>query len=327
MNYPGALGHLGAISLDGGAIEKLHEIKQPRSYTVTSLAFDPAAGTLFYTADNTSWRDLMAFDVKTKRERMLLKDARIGELVFDKADRSLWGVRTFNGICTLVRIPYPYREWQSVYSWPYGETAYDLDLSADGTLASVSVGEIDGRQTLRVMQTSRLLDKDPTPVAQFDFGTAIPEGFIFSEDGRYLYGSSYYTGVSNIFATSSRPANWTRSRTRRPASSSRSKSVTARCSSSATPATDSFHRSSTRRRSTTSARSTSSASSSSRSIRSSSRGTPDRRCRARSSRCSPRPPRIARSDAFATSRSIRSWPVTRTASPTARAPHSRIHCS
>ena len=199
MNYPGALGHLGAISLDGGAIEKLHEIKQPRSYTVTSLAFDPAAGTLFYTADNTTWRDLMAFDVKTKRERMLLKDARIGELVFDKADRSLWGVRTFNGICTLVRIPYPYREWQSVYSWPYGETAYDLDLSADGTLASVSVGEIDGRQTLRVMQTSRLLDTDPTPVAQFDFGTAIPEGFIFSEDGRYLYGSSYYTGVSNIF--------------------------------------------------------------------------------------------------------------------------------
>jgi hypothetical protein len=30
-------------------------------------------------------------------------------------------------------------------------------------------------------------------------GAAVPEGFVFSKDGRYLYGSSYYTGVSNIY--------------------------------------------------------------------------------------------------------------------------------
>src|SRR6185295_8768720 len=30
-------------------------------------------------------------------------------------------------------------------------------------------------------------------------GSAIPEGFVFSPDGRFLLGSSYYTGVSNIF--------------------------------------------------------------------------------------------------------------------------------
>ncbi len=199
LNYPGTLGYVGAIPLDGGDIVKLRDIKEPRSYTVTSLAFDSESGTLFYTADNTAWRDLMALDVKTKQERMLLRDARIGEIVFNKADRSIWGVRTFNGICTLVRVPYPYNDWQSMYSWPYGETAYDLDISADGTLASVSVGEIDGRQVLRVMRTARLLESDATPVAEFDFGTAIPEGFVFSADGRYLYGSSYYTGVSNIF--------------------------------------------------------------------------------------------------------------------------------
>ena len=33
----------------------------------------------------------------------------------------------------------------------------------------------------------------------FDFSPAVPEGFVFSQDGRYLYGSSFYTGVSNIF--------------------------------------------------------------------------------------------------------------------------------
>ncbi len=40
---------------------------------------------------------------------------------------------------------------------------------------------------------------DPTPLHKFELGTALPEGFTFSPDGRYLYGSSYYTGVSNIY--------------------------------------------------------------------------------------------------------------------------------
>ena len=37
------------------------------------------------------------------------------------------------------------------------------------------------------------------PLSEFRFGQSVPESFVFSPDGRYLYGSSYYTGVSNIF--------------------------------------------------------------------------------------------------------------------------------
>ena len=199
LNYPGIVGHIGAISLHDGSIAKLHDIKEPKVFIVTSLAYDPEGRTLFYTADNNAYRDLIALDPETKREHLLLKDARIGELVFNRVDRSLWGVRTFNGICTLVRIPHPYQEWHKVYSWPYGEVAYDLDLSPDGALLSASVGEIGGQQALRVMKTESLLAGDPTPVGRLDFGTAIPSNFVFSPDGRYLYGSSYYTGVSNIF--------------------------------------------------------------------------------------------------------------------------------
>ena len=52
---------------------------------------------------------------------------------------------------------------------------------------------------LRVMSTAKLLEGDATAVSHLELGTAIPEGFVFSQDGRYLYGSSYYTGVSNIY--------------------------------------------------------------------------------------------------------------------------------
>jgi hypothetical protein len=199
LNYPGQVGYVAAIGLDGGEVEPLHEIKQPRIYTVTSLAFDAATRTLFYTADNTAYRDLVALDVDTKRQRTLLKDARIGDLAFDRSDRSLWGIRVLNGICTLVQLPAPYAEWHAVYSWPYGETVYDLDVSPDGQLLSAGVGEINGKQTLRVMSRASLLRGDATPVKQFDFGTAIPSNFTFSPDGTFLFGSSYYTGVSNIF--------------------------------------------------------------------------------------------------------------------------------
>ena len=40
---------------------------------------------------------------------------------------------------------------------------------------------------------------DVKPLSEFKFGQSVPESFVFSKDGRYLYGSSYYTGVSNIF--------------------------------------------------------------------------------------------------------------------------------
>ena len=52
---------------------------------------------------------------------------------------------------------------------------------------------------MRVFRRADLEAGIVEPIAQFDFGKAIPEGFVFTRDGRYLYGSSYFTGVSNIF--------------------------------------------------------------------------------------------------------------------------------
>jgi hypothetical protein len=197
--HPGTLPSVAAIPLDGGPIRTLCEVKGPALYFVTSLAWDPDARTLFYTTDNNDWRDLCALDPATGRSRRLMKDSRVGDLAFDRQDRSLWGIRHFNGISTLVRFKPPYTDYQSVFSFPYGRDVYDLDLSPDGTRLAASVPEIDGRQFLRVMSVPALLRGDTTSKALYDFGSSIPSGFVFSPDGRYLYGSSYYTGVSNIF--------------------------------------------------------------------------------------------------------------------------------
>ena len=199
FRYPGVVAHLGMMDTQTGTIDKLTDIKGPMLYRVTALAFDPAAQKLFYTTDNNAFRDLMVLELDSGKRTMLIKDGRIGELVLNPADKSLWGVRHLNGYAPLVRLAPPYTSWQQVHSWPYGEGLFDLDISPDGGLLSTSKSEINGDQLLQVFRLDELLAGTVAPITQFDFGTAMPEGFVFSPDGRYLFGSSYYTGVSNIF--------------------------------------------------------------------------------------------------------------------------------
>jgi hypothetical protein len=199
FRYPGVVEHVGALNTRDGSLRILADIKRAMLYRVASFAYDPASGTAFYTNDNLALRDLMAVDVKTGRQRMLLEDARIGEIVFNPVDRSLMGVRHANGLASLVRVPYPYSAWTEVHAFPYGVVPYDLDISPDGKLLSASVNEVNADQFLRVWPLERVLAGEMKPLSEFRFGQSVPESFVFSRDGRYLYGSSYYTGVSNIF--------------------------------------------------------------------------------------------------------------------------------
>jgi len=197
--YPGQVAHIAAIRIDTGAIEKLCEVKGPALYEVASLAYDPSSGTVFYTTDNSRWRDLNALDIKTGKSKRLMQDARTGDLAFNRTDRSLWGVRHFNGISTLVRIPYPYHAWNQIYSFPYGKDIFDLDVSPDGSVITAALVEISGKQQLIKMDIAQLTKNDAPYEILYDFENNLPENFVFSPDGRFLYGSSYYSGVSNVY--------------------------------------------------------------------------------------------------------------------------------
>jgi hypothetical protein len=199
FNFPGAVSHLGELDPATGKIRKLSEIKGPMLYEVTSLAYDPATNRAWYTADNYAFRDLVEVDVTTGRKKTVLKDQRVGDLAFNRADGSLWGLRHRNSYVSVVRTRAPYERWESLYAWPYTKVPYDIDVSPDGKLFSMSQAEVDGNQSIRIYTTEGLVNGELDLVAEFNFGTTVPEAFVFSDDGKYLYGSSYYTGVSNIF--------------------------------------------------------------------------------------------------------------------------------
>src|SRR5258706_10393276 len=199
FDYPGVVAHIGALDTRSGDVRRLADVKDAMLYKVTSLAYDPPGRTLFYATDNHALRDLVALDLPSGKETLLLKDARIGEFVFNPADRSLFGIRHQNGLATLVRIPHPYAEWNQVHTFAYGVVPYDLDISPDGRLLSASVSEGNGDQFLRVWELERARAGEMKPLSQHLFGQWIPESFVFSPDGRFLYGTGYSTALSNIF--------------------------------------------------------------------------------------------------------------------------------
>jgi len=200
FRYPGQIGFLGRMDLATGKLTHLTDLDGMMLYKVTSVAFDPSTRTAFYTNENYAYRDINAIDVDTGRKRRLLTDARIGDLAFNQADKSLWGIRHQNGFVTLVRIPPPYTSFNQLKTFHYGEIIFDLDVSPDGQLVSASYGTVDGKQSVKVWKTSDLEQGDADdPVTTLSLPTSVPENFTFTPDSKTLLGNSYYTGVSNVF--------------------------------------------------------------------------------------------------------------------------------
>lgn len=198
VDYPGTIAHIAALNPNDGTMRRLTDIKGAAIYFVSSIAYDAATSTVFYTNDNNGWRDLYSVNVHTRETKRLMKDSRIGDLVFNPNDRSLWGVRHLNGIVSIVNIPYPYTEWKRIHSMPYGEDIFDIDISPDGKWMSAAIGDVRGHQRLVMLSIDSLNAEKFQPNEVFDFEVSSPASFTFSKDGKYLFGSTYYSGVSNI---------------------------------------------------------------------------------------------------------------------------------
>ena len=76
-------------------------------------------------------------------------------------------------------------------------------------MISASVGEINGDQSVRVWKLPEMqAGNGPIEVARLSLPPSTPEGFSFSPDGKSMYGTSYYTGVSNVFRFDIASGKW-----------------------------------------------------------------------------------------------------------------------
>ena len=133
---------------------------------------------------------------------MLFEDARIGEIAFNR-ERPLAAAAcaTTNGVRhARARAAAVHGSGSRVHDFPYGTCRTTSTSRPTAGCLSASMSEVNGDQFLRVWDIDEAARPATSkPLSEFKFGQSVPESFVFSPDGRYLYGSSYYTGVSNIF--------------------------------------------------------------------------------------------------------------------------------
>lgn len=207
INYPGKIAHLAAMNLKDGTITRLTDIKGAALFYVSSVAYDAAGDKLFFTTDNNAMRDLNSYDLRTHETKQVQKNFRTGDLTYNKTDNSIWGVQHESGYSTIVRVPSvnasghlaPYSTVVEKYKLPYGHDIFDLDISPDGKILSAAVSDYKGNQSLLFFDLENLEFNVVKADTIFNFEISSPQSFRFTDDGKYLYGCSYYSGVSNIY--------------------------------------------------------------------------------------------------------------------------------
>ncbi len=199
VKYAGQLPGLMEIDLESGKKRKICNIKGASTYFTTNPVYIEDENRIIFTTDNFYRRDLNTVDISTGKTELLIRDSRTGELALNKVDKSIWGIRHENGISTIVKIDPPYKDWTAIYAFEYGSDLYDLDISPDGTKLTGALTQIDGNQKLVYYDMAALQSGKVVENLIYDFDYSSPANFVFSDDGRYLFGTSYYSGVSNIY--------------------------------------------------------------------------------------------------------------------------------
>jgi hypothetical protein len=199
VNYPGKPAHIAAIDLSDGNMRPIKGLYSPVLYYVTSLAYEDSSKLLFATTHTGDWRGLESIDTRTGERKKLIKITRAGDLVINPVDKSLWALQHMNGRVTIIRIPPPYTKWEDVYTIAFGRSFFDIDISHDGKYLSGILSDVSGHQKLIIYPIRDLLLGDEKFEELYEFEENAISNFKFSDDGRYLYGTSWYTGVSNVF--------------------------------------------------------------------------------------------------------------------------------
>ena len=199
VNYPRKLAHISSFNIASGEEKKIAPVTGQALYYVTGMAYDDSLKTLFISTHNNDWRGLRSINVNTGKITDLIKYDRAGNLTINPRDHSLWGVQTMSGRTMLVRFLPPYKKWEELYSLPFGKDLCDLAVSPDGLYLSGILSDVRGRQKIVMFTISDLVQgiKEYKEIYEFEDNPAM--NFVFSPDGKYLYGTSYYTGASNVY--------------------------------------------------------------------------------------------------------------------------------
>ena len=198
-NAPGGFAHLTEIDLNTGKERKLSDIYGIQLYNPAFVALDHNAGRIIYTFNNAKMRGLAIFDIQKKKTVKKKTFQRINNIVYDNANDCLYGLFSNGGTQSIVRLDRDLENPEVIYAFPFGVSVFDVDVSHDGKYLSMTRQGDNGEHTLMLFNTEELAQAIFKPVELVTWEDSNLGQFRFSLDDKYLIGSSYYTGVSNLW--------------------------------------------------------------------------------------------------------------------------------
>ena len=199
MNAPGGFAHLTEIDVKSGKQRKLTDIYGIQLYNPAFVALDRNAGRIIFTANNAKMRGLVVYDLHKKKVVKKKDFQRVNNIVYDNANDCLYGLFSNGGTQSIVRYDKDLEHPEVIYAFPFGVSVLDVDVSHDGKMLSLTRQGDNGEHTLLLFRTDELAQAIFKPVELVTWEDSNLGQFRFSLDDRYLIGSSYYTGVSNLW--------------------------------------------------------------------------------------------------------------------------------
>jgi hypothetical protein len=163
------------------------------------LTYNKDDNKLYITEQNQNYRNLVEVDITSGKKKVLIDFTRAGDLAFNNKDKSIWAIKHDNGYAILVKIPEPYNKVIPMYTAEFGKALFDIDISHDGRFLSSSFSGVKGEQSIIMFNIDNLENgkKEYTTIKELEDNTLTQ--FRFSNNDKFLIGTSYYTGVSNVW--------------------------------------------------------------------------------------------------------------------------------
>jgi hypothetical protein len=199
INHPGSLAKIVSIEIKSGKSRQLMLVNGPMMYQTSYIAFDSNHDLLYATSNNAGIRGMLVYDLNKHKIVKKKKFTRVSDIVYNNINDRLYGIFTNSGVSHIIYFDNSIESMKVIYSIPFGQSISNLAVSNNGKWLSATLFCEQGEQKLIRFNIAELEN------ANFKYEELLTTEdynlthFRFSQNDSLLNGSSYYTGVSNLW--------------------------------------------------------------------------------------------------------------------------------
>jgi len=200
VNHPGDMPHIERMDLTSLKRTKIHTVDNPMLYQTCYITLDKKRQRLMWTTQNSKLRGIRVYDLNKKKMVKKLNYQRCSELVYDNVGDCLYCIYTNQGKVYLCKYDSNLENKTLLYSFPFGLSVFDLDISHNGKYLTATTSGDKGEQSLIRFELEDLHNAKMSYETLYSFEDSNLGQFRFAPGDSTMVGSSYYTGVSNIWS-------------------------------------------------------------------------------------------------------------------------------